>query len=320
MIASKSFQIGVCVSHAALANEIQTTTILYANEVILCPTSLFWISGLFTNLMGTICGGTRIITTEQFSPKRQRQIIMDFKVTVVEYSSFHLLSLLKSGLLSKSDFSSVKHVFVGGSRLPSSIIEEFNSYLPNGNVNNGYGLTEIGYNIAIDYPKFTGRGGRLTNGFSVKVINENGNQCGPGVYGDILIKGTYKFLGYFQNKELTDQAIDDDGFFKTGDIGFIDEAGYLFIADRSKRIFKYFGAYVCLSEIEDVLLKSQDILSVCAVGVTLDGIVQVPAVVVVRANGSTITEHYINKIVEGSYRSKGIVICFYYMPLTFIHR
>lgn len=69
----------------------------------------------------------------------------------------------------------------------------------------------------------------------------------------------------------------------------MDGDGYLFIANRRKRIFKHFGAYVCLSEIEDVLLKSQDIKSVCA-----DGIVYVPTVVVVHANGAAITEDEIN--------------------------
>lgn len=286
-------------SQATLANEIDTTSHIYADEIIFNPSSLFWISGLFTILMSTICGGTRVITTEKFTPQIQLRIIEEHKVTVVENQSSYLLDMLKCGLLPKTDLSCLKHLIAGGLRVPASIMEEFNSYLPNGSVNNGYGLTEIGYNISIDFPTFTGRGGRLTNGFTVKVVDENGNRCGAGVDGEICIKGRYKFLGYCKNPKLTEAAIDEEGFFKTGDIGNMDEDGYLCILDRKKHVIDYHGDWVYPSEIEEVLLKSPEIKSVCAVGVRYDPFFELPAAVVVRANGSQITEDEVSKMVEG---------------------
>lgn len=258
------------------------------------------ISGLFTILMGTITGGTRIITTKEFTPEMQLRIIEDYKATIVENQSFYLLEMLKSGLLPQADLSSVKNLFVGGFKVPDSIMEEFNRYLPNGSVCNAYGLTEIGYNIAIDYPYFTGKGGRLTNGFSVKVVDEQNNLCDDGIAGEICIKGRSKFLGYCKNQQLTDDAFDYDGYFKTGDIGQVDSKGYLYIADRKKNVILYHNDWVFPNTIEEVLLKSDGIKCVCAVGVPYDEILELPAAIVVRANGSKITEQEISKMVEGN--------------------
>lgn len=249
--------------------------------------------------MGTICGGTRIVTREEFSPEMQLRIIEEQQATIVENQSFYLLELLKSGLLPKANLSSVKCLFAGGFKVPDSIMNEFNQYLPNGSVCNAYGLTEIGYNIAIDYPYFTGKGGRLTNNFAVKVIDEQNNLCDADVDGEICIKGRSKFLGYCKNQQLTDDACDNDGFFKTGDIGRIDSNGYLYISDRKKNVILYHNDWVFPADIEEILLRSDEIKCVCVIGVPYDEILELPAAVVVRANGSTITEQHIIKMVKG---------------------
>lgn len=249
--------------------------------------------------MGTVCGGTRIITTEEFSPEMQLRIIEQQQATIVENQSFYLLEILKSGLLPHANLSSVKSLFAGGFKVPDAIMDEFNQYLPNGSVCNAYGLTEIGYNIAIDFPHFTGKGGRLTNGFSVKVIDEQNNLCDAGIDGEVCIKGRSKFLGYCKNQQLTDNAFDCDGFFKTGDIGRIDSNGYLYISDRKKNVILYHSDWVFPADIEEILLRSDQIKWVCVVGVPYDEILELPAAVVVRANGSKITESEICKMVEG---------------------
>lgn len=263
---------------------------------------LFRISGLFTILMGTICGGTRVITTEEFSPEMQFRIIEEYKATIVENQSFYLLDMLKSGLLPEANLSSVRCLFVGGFKVPDSIMKEFNRYLPNGSVCNAYGLTEIGYNIAIDYPYFTGKGGRIMNGFSVKVVDEQNKRCVDGVAGEICIKGRSKFLGYCKNQQLTDDAFDNEGYFMTGDIGRVDsQGGYLHISDRKKNVILYHNDWVFPADIEEVLLRSDGIKCACVVGVPYNEILELPAAVVIRANGSKITEQDICKMVEGNF-------------------
>lgn len=137
------------------------------------------------------------------------------------------------------------------------------------------------------------------NGFSVKVVDEQNSSCDVGITGEICIKGPVKFLGYYKNQQLTEESLDNEGYFRTGDIGHVDPNGYLYISDRKKNVILYRSHRVLPSRIEEVLLKSDKIKCVCVVGVLFDEILEFPAAVVVRANGSTITEQEICKMVEG---------------------
>lgn len=237
---------GVCVSHASLISEIDATSSLYGDGIVFNATNLYWNTGLFTLLLGTIGGTTRIITAEDFSVEMQLKLIEKYKVTIVEDLSYNMVLMLKSDLLAKADLSSVKHFFAGGFKVPYSITQEFNSYLPNGSVNTGYGLTEVRYNVSVDFPHFSGKDsvGRLVSGCTIKIIDEQGKRCGVGQIGEICIKSRYKFLGYYKNTELTQEAIDGEGFFLTGDIGHIDASGYLCITDRKKNVIVYFDDWV----------------------------------------------------------------------------
>lgn len=162
------------------------------------------------------------------------------------------------------------------------------------------GLTELG-TVSIDFPKFSGTQtvGRLTNGVAVKIIDQTGKRCGSNVHGEICVKPRFKFLGYYKNPKLTAETIDDEGFFKTGDIGYFDNDKLLYIVDRKKNIIAGRYDWIIPSEIEEVLLKSPDIRDVCIVGVPTVPAFDVPAAVVVRSKGSKINEEEICKMVVG---------------------
>lgn len=152
-------------SHASLISEIDVTSCLYGNGIAFNATTLYWNTGLFSLLLGTIGGTTRIITAEKFSIELQLRLIEKYKATIVEDLSYHMVLMLKSDQLAKTDLSSVKHYFAGGYKVPLSITQEFNLHLPSGSVNTGYGLTEVGYNVSVDFPNFSGKDsvGRIGN-------------------------------------------------------------------------------------------------------------------------------------------------------------
>lgn len=174
--------------------------------------------------------------------------------------------------------------------------------MPNGSVGNAYGLTELSSVATIDFPKFSGKDsvGRLLNGFELKIIDEDGNKCGIDTDGEICIKNSYKFLGYYKNEELTREVIDNEGFMLTGDIGHIDKDGYVYISGRKKDVIAYYFK-IAPVEIESFLLQSPDIQAVCVVGVPYNSIIELPAAVVVRSSNSKITSEAICKMVEGIY-------------------
>lgn len=194
-------------------------------------------------------------------------------------------------------------MFVSGWKIPFSVLNEFNSFLPNGNVHNGYGLTEMAAWVTVDFPKFSENDtvGRLLNGFTVKIIDRDGIRCGIDTDGEICIKDQYEFLGYYKNDELIRETVDFEGFFLTGDIGHFDRNGNLYITDRKKDVIAY-EDWVWPFEIENILLQSDDIKAVCAVGVPYNEVIEVPAAVVERNIGSIITEENICQMVRGTYQ------------------
>lgn len=290
-------------THAALFTELDDIFVkMYKNGVIYNPATLSWFPGILSLVLATICGSTRILTCEEFSIEMQFRLISEYKVTFIDNLPVDLIDMLKSGLLPKFDLTSLQNIIVGGYKVPLSILEEFNSYLPNGNVHNLYGLTETG-TISLDFPKFSGIDtvGRLAFGASIKIIDKTGNRCGVGEDGELYIKSRHKFIGYYTNKQLTDESLDSEGYFITGDIGHIDENGNLYIVDRIKNRILHRNGWIYPVEIEEELLKWNDIKNVCVIGISNEPFFEVPAAVVVRANASKITEDDVRNYVEGNF-------------------
>lgn len=128
-------------SHAYLFTGMHSIYVnMYKDGVIFNPSTLSWIIGVMTVLFTTMCGSTRIVTCEEFSIEQQLRLINDYKLTLIDNVPNDLIEMLKSGLLPKANLSSVRHVICGGYKVPLAILEEFNSWLPNGTVHNLYGV------------------------------------------------------------------------------------------------------------------------------------------------------------------------------------
>lgn len=103
---------------------------------------------------------------------------------------------------------------------------------------------------------------RWSEGYTVKVVDENGKRCGPNAHGEICVKSKSKFLGYLDDAKTTVNAIDNEGFFITGDIGHFNENGILSIDDRKKNIIKnvfYFRGFILPIKLESYLIQYTDI-------------------------------------------------------------
>lgn len=167
-------------------------------------------------------------------------------------------------------------------------------------MNNVYGCTELGGTFATDCPNIDGIDtvGRLLSGYTVKIIDDDGHRYGIGTDGEICVKGPFKFLGYYQDDALTEQVVDNEGFFHTGDIGHFDKDGNLCLVGRKKDIL---GAPCRISphEIEEFVIKSPEVKMVCVVGVYQEVGHEVPAAMIVREEISDIAEEDIVNMVEG---------------------
>lgn len=197
---------------------------------MLCFSSLYWISGLIVLFTGTLFGATRIITTQVFSPELQLRIIEQYKATFAFNAPYQVGLILNHPKLATADLTSLKHQFIGGSKVPYHIKADLSRYLPNGCVHVVFGLSESGGFLTIDRPASDEKDtiGRLIAGSCAKVIDDDGNRCGQNVDGELCFKVPYPFIGYFNNQQATDDLIDAEGFIKTGDIGRFNESGDLY--------------------------------------------------------------------------------------------
>lgn len=252
-------------------------------------------------LTGTLFGATRIITNQVFTPELYLRLIEQYKATSAFNAPYQIGLILNHPNLPTANLTSLKYQFIGGSKVPFHLKTDLNRHLPNGRVHVVFGLSESGGFLTIDNPASDDKDtiGRLCIGGScAKVIDDDGNRCGIDTEGELCFEVPYKFVGYFGNKQATDEMIDAEGFIKTGDIGRFNEFGDLYHTGRKKELLKYCNFQIAPSEIDAYLTESPDIESACVAGIP-DAMGDLPAAAIVRANGSNITEIDVETLVAG---------------------
>ncbi|XP_055325950.1 uncharacterized protein LOC129579797 isoform X2 [Sitodiplosis mosellana] len=287
---------GVCLPYAALLWDVQTLDIITSDDVLYTLFTYQWITAYAILFWGVLCGSLRVISNVPFSPQTQLRLLEDYKITCTMYTPHHIAGFLKSGLLPKTNLPNFKRILLGAYKVSFLMLDEFRSYLPNTICMVVYGTTEVGYLTVASNGSHSE--GQMVGGFHLKIVDSMGNRCGVGENGEIHCKGPYKFLGYYRNEELSADAIDDEGFFPTGDIAHFDTEGNLHLIDRVKNLISTHSLYsIAPTEIEEILLKNNDIKDVCVVGIPYEG-GDLPAALVVRADKSQITAEAVCNIVE----------------------
>ena len=211
------------------------------NFISLNFSSMCWGTGLIGVFLAPFrVGETRVSTIQPFSPEHCTKLIEMYRVTVVVLPPAYLTSLINSPLSQTGDFSSVVLFSCTGAVISENLRERFKMAFPDKPLIISYGKTEIF--IAALHPgeKLEGlRVGRTFTNVQVKIIDDEGNALDLGEVGEICAKPEFKFQGYYNSPEVTHQAVDSEGFFKTGDLGYMDNDGYIYILDRNNDTFKY---------------------------------------------------------------------------------
>lgn len=216
-----------------------------------------------------------------------------------------LQNVLKSDRCKTADISTLGGIVLIGGHVPTVLVQTLKQILPQCILFTAYGLTEIGGGgtmiLSSDLEKYPGSSGCLVPGTHMKIIDESTDEkCGIGGKGEICIKLSIPTMGYFRDDEANRNAFDAEGYFKTGDIGYFDEIGQLYVSGRKKEIFKNRGYHIWPAEIEDVLLKNPAIRNVCVTPIYDDELMtDLPAAVVVKNENHSITRDEVYAIVAG---------------------
>ncbi|CAD5122224.1 DgyrCDS10674 [Dimorphilus gyrociliatus] len=258
-----------------------------ANKLAFLP--YFHAYGLQGTLVAGLFQGATQIIFKRFIP--------DLFLDCIEKYRPHTLSLVPpivNFLISYPraktiDFSSVKTVGSGAAPLTKETEREFLNILKLPNLIQGYGLTET--TVAVSYAtlKFYKRGssGLLIPNTHVKIVNpENQRVQGVKEAGEIWVKGPQVMKGYHKKPEATRNTLTKDGWLKTGDIGYFDEEGYIFVIDRIKELIKYKGFQIAPAELESVILNHPKVLDVGVIGIPDDRAGEVPKAYVVKKDPS----------------------------------
>lgn len=189
------------------------------------------------------------------------------------------------------DLSSLKHALFVGSALPYTFVKKWKEHLPSTDILVYYGLSETCSGVSSGLASEDGNNGQLRPNIEVKIIDDNGHNLGPNETGEIYARYFFPWLGYYGNPESTAEIYDSEGWIHSGDLGYLNNDGNLYIIDRKKDILKYNNYHFSPTEIEKIILELKEVVEVCVFG-TPDLIYNyLPSAAVVKVPDSTLTEN-----------------------------
>ena len=230
--------------------------------------------------------GATCVTLPRFDLELFLRVLQDWPITLAHIVPPIAVALAKHPLVDNYDLSGVRWLFSGAAPLGPQLTEAVETRL-NVRVRQGYGMTEASpathYTVpGADRP---GKIGPLMPCTEGRIVDpETGADLPAGVPGEVWVRGPQVMKGYLNNPEATARTVDADGWLRTGDIGIVDEDGYLEIVDRLKELIKVNGFQVAPAELEALLLKHPSIADAAVIPVQDEVAGEVPkAVVVLRA-------------------------------------
>ncbi|MEZ5247358.1 MAG: long-chain fatty acid--CoA ligase [Acidimicrobiales bacterium] len=263
-----------------------TADVRYGDRYLICL-PLFHVGALNPLLSTFHKGGSAIIMSE-FDPVKIWEIFGSERITVTLAVPAMLNFMLLTYDKDAHDISSLRWVMSGAAPVPVSLIE---TYAAMGiEIHQVYGLTETcGPGCLISPDDALVRAGSTGKAFfhtEVRVVDEKGDDCGADEPGEVLIRGPHVMTGYWNRPEATAESIDDDGWFRTGDVAIMDADGFVYIQDRVKDMIISGGENVYPAEIENVLVSMDGITEAAVIGVPSEKWGESPLAVVVKSDES----------------------------------
>jgi acyl-CoA synthetase (AMP-forming)/AMP-acid ligase II len=250
--------------------------------------------GYKAGILVCLLHGATMLPQAVFDLRETLRMIRDEKVTLLAGAPTIFQALLDAPDRGERDTGSLRLAVTGATIVPVALVERMQAELGFDLVLTAYGLTEAvvatmcrpGDADAL----VAGSVGRVVDSYELRIARPGGKKTQPaGVEGEVLLRGENVMLGYLDDPEATAEAIDEDGWLHTGDIGRVDEQGYLTITDRLKDMFITGGFNVYPAEIEQALARLDGVVESAAIGIPDERLGEVGKVYVVRRGGGDLT-------------------------------
>jgi fatty-acyl-CoA synthase len=262
------------------------------DDVSLVAAPLFHIGGLNVTTLLTLQKGGQIVLMPAFDPGQALKLIAEYRVTTMFGVPAMFLFMCQVPEFAAADLSSVRLLICGGAPVPETLIARYGergiAFVQ------GYGLTEtapLALILRTDEAsvKIGAAGHPVLPLSDVRLVDAENNPVAPGERGEICVRGPQVTAGYWRNRAATDEVIDADGWFHTGDVGQADEDGYVYVVDRLKDMVITGGENVYPAEVESVLYGHPAIAEVAVLGTPHEQWGEAVTAVVALKPGATLT-------------------------------
>ncbi len=275
---------------------------LNRDDVTITHTPMFHTGGLLVYTIPLLTIGGTVVIMRRWDPDRMLELIEKERVTMFFCVPTQYQQMLQSPRFRTTDFSSVRFMTSGGAPLPVPLIKAWREVhdVP---FKQGFGMTEFGPGIFSMGPEYAetkaGSIGRPNYFVDARIVDDDNRPVPVGEVGELVLKGPSMFSGYFDNPEATAEAIDEEGWFHTGDLARMDEDGFYYIVDRKKDMFISGGENIYPVEIERALYEHPAVHMCAVIGVPDEKWGEVGKAFVVLKPGRKATEEELLEFLRG---------------------
>ena len=260
--------------------------------VFILTVPLFHVTGCVPVMLSTFAAGLKLVIMYRWNPERALELIEREKVTNFVGVPTMSWDLLESPEFDERDTSSLRSVGGGGAPAPPELVRRIDAGFKKARPGIGYGMTETNaygpQNSGDDYVSHPTSTGRSTPILEIKIVDEEGREVPIGERGEICFKGPNLIRGYWNNPGATAETI-QDGWLRTGDIGRVDEDGFVYIEDRAKDMVLREGENIYCAEVEAVLYEHPAVYEAAVFGIPDERLGEQVAAAIYRRPGHDVT-------------------------------
>ncbi|UIP07533.1 acyl--CoA ligase [Erythrobacter sp. SDW2] len=256
---------------------------------------LFHVTGEVPLLLQSYALGRKLVLMPKWDAEEALRLIQDEKVSYFAGVPLMTYEMATHPNRDQYDVSSCSGWAAGGAPRPVEHVAKIKDAFPTGNPLLGYGLTEtngVGCgNFNENYlakPSSTGKPSRPL--VDLAILDDNGKPVPQGQIGEVCMRSVCNFMGYYNNPEATEAAFTDDMYFRTGDLGRVDEDGYLYIVDRKKDIIIRGGENITCIEVEEAIYAHDDVAECSVFGLPDERYGEIVGAVFLAKPGTGLTE------------------------------
>lgn len=263
---------GAQISHRMIGWNTLNTVIhdLRHGDVTVNTFPLFHTGGLLVYTMPLLILGGTVVLMRRFEPENLLNLIEQYTATVYAGVPTMYQMMMNASNWDDADLSSLRFCTSGGAPLPVKLVEAFDKE-KNIQFKQGFGMSEFGPGVFAlaqeDAIRKAGSIGRPNFFVDARIVDENNQVVESNTIGELVLRGPSLCSGYFNQREDSAKAVDDGGWFHTGDLAMYDDDEYYFIVDRKKDLYISGGENIYPAEIEQVIYKHPDVEMCAVVGI-----------------------------------------------------